>query len=175
MSNYNKAKKRIADKIRYSNKKNILNKQHREWLLNPINKERALKRAREYKKENRDKINRQIKNRRQKDAEKRISDNLRAYILKSLKRKSVKKTTKTFKLIGCDSICLKNHIESLWKNGMSWKNYGYYGWHIDHIRPCSSFNLKNIKEQKECFNYLNLQPLWRKDHLLKSGKERGKK
>lgn len=53
---------------------------------------------------------------------------------------------------------------------MSWDNYGYRGWHIDHIKPCSSFNLSDIKEQKKCFHYSNMQPLWWKDNIAKSNK-----
>jgi hypothetical protein len=51
---------------------------------------------------------------------------------------------------------------------MSWKNYGK--WHIDHIRPCSSFDLSDPQQQRTCFNYSNLQPLWAKDNLNKSNK-----
>lgn len=51
---------------------------------------------------------------------------------------------------------------------MSWENYGE--WHIDHIKPCSSFDLSDPKQQKECFNYTNLQPLWAIDNLKKSYK-----
>jgi hypothetical protein len=48
---------------------------------------------------------------------------------------------------------------------MSFKNYGK--WHIDHIRPCASFDLSKASEQKECFHYTNLQPLWAEDNLSK--------
>ena len=51
---------------------------------------------------------------------------------------------------------------------MSWGNYGK--WHVDHIRPCASFNLVNEEEQKKCFHYTNLQPLWAKDNLSKGSK-----
>ncbi len=44
------------------------------------------------------------------------------------------------------------------------------GWHIDHIRPCSSFDLSDPKQQEECFHYTNLQPLWKHDNRLKSDK-----
>lgn len=43
---------------------------------------------------------------------------------------------------------------------MSWDNYGEGGWEIDHIKPCASFNLADENQQKECFCYVNLQPLW---------------
>ncbi len=55
---------------------------------------------------------------------------------------------------------------------MSWKNHGlgWDKWHIDHIKPCAEFNLKNINEQFECCYYKNLQPLWQKDNFDKGSK-----
>ena len=61
---------------------------------------------------------------------------------------------------------LKAHLEQLWTNGMSWDNYGE--WHIDHIKPCAMFDLTKSEEQKKCFNYTNLRPLWGIDNLHKS-------
>ena len=73
-------------------------------------------------------------------------------------------------LVGCSIPDLIKHLESKFQEGMNWSNYGFYGWHIDHIRPCSSFNLLNEEEQKQCFHYTNLQPLWAKDNLQKHNK-----
>jgi hypothetical protein len=56
----------------------------------------------------------------------------------------------------------------MFTEGMSWDNYGE--WHIDHILPCSSFDLADIEQQKICFNYKNLQPLWAEDNLRKGAK-----
>lgn len=53
---------------------------------------------------------------------------------------------------------------------MSWANYGYYGWHVDHIIPCSVFDLSEPEQQKICFNYKNLQPLWAIENMKKSCK-----
>jgi hypothetical protein len=43
-------------------------------------------------------------------------------------------------------------------------------WHIDHIKPCSSFNLEEPHEQMTCFHWSNLQPLWAKDNLRKGAR-----
>lgn len=61
-------------------------------------------------------------------------------------------------------------LESLFKDSMSWKNYGK--WHIDHIKPISSFNFKSYedKEFKECWALENLQPLWAEENLRKHNK-----
>jgi hypothetical protein len=76
----------------------------------------------------------------------------------------------TVELLGCSPSELRQHLESLWQEGMSWSNYGLYGWHIDHKRPISSFDLSCEEQAKQCFHYSNLQPLWAKDNLAKSNK-----
>ena len=71
-------------------------------------------------------------------------------------------------LIGCTVDELKEHINSQLNDGMTFDNYGL--WEIDHIIPVSSFNFNNQSEIIECFNYKNLQPLWREDNIKKSNK-----
>jgi hypothetical protein len=44
-------------------------------------------------------------------------------------------------LIGCDVDFLKDYISKMFTEGMTWENYGE--WHLDHIRPCSSFDLSD--------------------------------
>lgn len=100
----------------------------------------------------------------------RISVTTRARINKALKRSFAVKSNKSSNLLGCSIEELKIHLESLFTEGMSWLNYGYYGWHIDHIMPCSKFNLLCPKEQRKCFHYTNLQPLWMKDNISKCNK-----
>jgi len=58
------------------------------------------------------------------------------------------------------------------KKCKGWDNYGS-GWHIDHIRPCSSFDLSDEEQQRACFHHSNLQPLWVKDNLEKGSKWEG--
>jgi hypothetical protein len=52
---------------------------------------------------------------------------------------------------------------------MSWDNYGYYGWHIDHIIPLSSAKTK--EEIYKLCHFKNLQPLWWTDNLSKGKKQ----
>ena len=77
-----------------------------------------------------------------------------------------RKTKATFELLEeCSTDELNKHLESLFQQGMSWDNYGE--WHIDHIRPCASFDLTDFEQQKQCFHYSNLQPLWAADNFAK--------
>ena len=80
------------------------------------------------------------------------------------------KTDKTLDLLGCSAKFLRTYIENKFLEGMTWGNYGKYGWHVDHIIPCSSFNLIDPAQQQICFHYTNLQPLWAIDNLKKSNK-----
>lgn len=88
----------------------------------------------------------------------------------SIALKGHKKTNRTQQLLGCSLNRLKEHLESQWQPGMSWENYGTHGWHIDHIVPCCAYDMKDPDEQEACFHYTNLQPLWAKENLIKSGK-----
>jgi hypothetical protein len=81
--------------------------------------------------------------------------------------KGIGKHISTMELLGCTIEELRAHLEAQFQDGMSWDNRGYYGWHIDHIRPCASFDLTVPEQQKECFNYRNLQPLWARDNMSK--------
>jgi len=71
-------------------------------------------------------------------------------------------------LLGCTIKEFKQHIESQFSEGMSWDNHGE--WHIDHIKPISSFDLTQEAEQKKAFHYLNVQPLWAIDNMRKGSK-----
>ena len=80
------------------------------------------------------------------------------------------KSKRTVELLGCSVNQLKQHLEIQFKEGMTWSNYGLKGWHIDHIKPCASFDLSKPEEQAKCFHYTNLQPLWAEENILKSDK-----
>lgn len=105
-----------------------------------------------------------------KDPNRYLAQRLRNRISCVLRRKSLNKCAKTYQLIGCYTQFLKSHLESQFLPGMTWENYGKYGWHIDHIRPCASFDLSKEEQQRQCFHYTNLQPLWALDNLTKGKK-----
>jgi len=70
--------------------------------------------------------------------------------------------------IGCTPEELKKHLSDKFTDGMSYNNYSQ--WEVDHIIPISNFDLHDIDEAKKCFNYENLQPLWKKTNRVKSNK-----
>ena len=53
---------------------------------------------------------------------------------------------------------------------MTWELFMLGKIHVDHKKPCASFDLSQEKAQRECFHYTNLQPLWAKDNLKKGAK-----
>ena len=86
----------------------------------------------------------------------KIIKNLRCRLYSALKGKSKNKYTK--ELIGCEVDFLIKYLEEKFDENMNWDNYGNY-WHVDHIIPCTAWNLENDMELRACSNYLNLQPL----------------
>lgn len=93
---------------------------------------------------------------------------VRGRIRGALTRKYLRKNTKTEQLLGCSVQELKDHLEFQFKDGMNWDNFGQ--WHVDHIKPCCSFDLSKTEEQKICFHYTNLQPLWAVENFKKGGR-----
>lgn len=100
--------------------------------------------------------------------EAKIKKKIRSRVHNALKY--YKKCAYTEKLLGCSLDEFKEHIEKQFLPGMSWENNTRHGWHIDHIRPISSFDLSKPEEQLKAFHYTNCQPLWAKDNLSKAAK-----
>lgn len=84
--------------------------------------------------------------------------------------KNNKKADHSLTLLGCTVQELKDHLESKFTDGMTWENYGKFGWHVDHIIPCASFDLSIPENQKICFHYTNLQPMWWRENIVKGKK-----
>ena len=108
------------------------------------------------------------RNKRHNDPTFRLLFNLRGRLYKIMKSIKTKKDKPTKEFLGCSMEALKIYLENQFSTGMSWDNYGK--WHVDHIKPCCSFDLTDIEQQKVCFHYTNLQPLWAMDNIKKAGK-----
>ena len=185
-----KAKRKEQQKEYYLNNKEKHNKNNKEYYLN--NRERILNQQKEHrldKKEydkeyrlnnrgkikeqhkqyqlnNRPKINAYLSNRRKTDLVFGLTEKLRTRLKQALNGKN--KSKSTLKLLGCTVKYLIQHLEKQFQPGMNWKERHLF--HIDHIRPCASFDLTIPEEQEKCFHYTNLQPLWAQDNLSKGAK-----
>lgn len=166
---YNENSKEIIykNKIYYENNKDeALERVKKYYKKNRI---RILDRVKEYRKNNREKINTYTRKKNIEDINFRLAKILRQRLRNALKNNRYKKYS-AIDLVGCSLEHLKKHIEKQFKDNMSWDNYGYYGWHIDHIIPCASYNLEDIEQQNKCFHFTNLQPLWLKENTSKGKK-----
>lgn len=165
----NKEKISKYHKRRYENIKEDISDYPSRHQYYEDNKEKIAENTKKYREENREKIKILKKNwekeKYHSDIEFKILSNLRTRLGHALKGKL--KASSTLKLLGCSVEFLKNHLESLFKQGMTWNNHSVYGWHIDHRKPCASFDLSKPEEQKACFHYTNLQPLWATENRKK--------
>jgi hypothetical protein len=189
----NKERRRILANAWRNKNKDYVNAKYREFFKNnPEEREKKRQRNREYnnrpeiiklrkakwhemKKNNPEKYKKKMdrhtawcRNRRRTNKEYRIMDNLRARVNLALKRHDAFKWESTSKLIGCSVKYLVKHLEKQFKLGMNWQNRNE--WHVDHIIPCHAFNLTDPEQQKKCFHYTNLQPLWAAENYRKGKK-----
>jgi hypothetical protein len=159
----------------------------RRWYHKNIEKARA--KCRRWKKNNPEKVltgfrrwveknrhwvrkfdNKYKKEKRKLDPRFKLRCNLRIRICIALKKSRAKRFHKTEEIIGCSITYLRQYLESLFSPGMTWENHSHKGWHVDHIEPCIRFDLTDPVQQRKCFHYTNLQPLWAADNLKKGAK-----
>lgn len=81
----------------------------------------------------------------------------------------ISKSNNTQQLLGCSLEFFKDFVEFSFYDNMCWDNYGSH-WHIDHVRPCASFDLSDPGQQRECFNWRNLSPLRADKNMSKKDK-----
>lgn len=180
---YDKNRDKILEQKKEYYKENIdkcIDKNNRYYKEN---RESLLNKKKNYYQENSDKIKeyhvgyrennkdkrREYYHKKKKDPEFIIFESHRNRIRELISRGYKDSSSK--KILGCSIEFFRLHIEKQFKDGMSWDNYG--DWHLDHIKPCASFDFKNPEHQKECFNYRNYQPLWAIENLSKGAKYKG--
>lgn len=147
-------------------RKNTIKIHCRQKKYREMNKLKLKKAYRNWCQTHKKERNEMLRIKRKKDINFKILDNLRSRIFDALKNNT--KSARTLELIGCSIKFLKKYLKSRFVKGMSWKNYGK--WHIDHIIPCAKFDLSKVSEQRKCFHYTNLQPLWAFDNMSKGVK-----
>ena len=93
-----------------------------------------------------------------------------AHSLRSRTRLAIKtlKTGSAIRDLGCTIPELRKYLEARFRAGMTWQNWGTNGWHLDHIRPLSKFDLSDRGQYLEAVNYKNLHPLWAEENLRKA-------
>jgi hypothetical protein len=165
---YYKNRERILSRLKQEEM--VMKKKEYDRLKYIKNREKLLRQSKEYSRNNREKINKRNSKRKKTDPHYKLRVNMARRILLAVKGSS--KSKSTLELLGCTLDQLKQYIETLFKPGMTWGNHSKFGWHLDHIIPCSSFDLTDVEQQKKCFHYTNLQPLWAKDNIKKGSKLR---
>lgn len=143
-----KEKKALYDKRHYGENRDRLLLNSKENYKKPEVKKQRYKR---------------FKQRKIEDINFRLTFQLRLSILHRME-----KCCGTFELLGCTIEEFKTHIESQFTEGMTWKNHGRKGWHLDHIIPCAYFDQTVLEQQKICWNWRNFQPLWSMDNHKKA-------
>lgn len=139
------------------------NREHKQELAK-AGKTCRLKKIEQYRKTARE----HVKERRLNDLDFRLAGVLRGRVWSALRGRN--KSARTMEMIGCSITQLKEHLEVRFSVGMNWKNYGKFGWHIDHRIPCASFDLSKPEEQRRCFHFTNLQPMWAVENIRKGAK-----
>jgi len=124
----------------------------------------AYRKTSKWKEYKRNYMNRRYKT----DTRFRILTRLRNRTREAVSTYGGKKCKSTLKYTGCTIEELCKHLESKFINGLSWDNI--HLWDIDHVIPCSSFDMAKPEDQLKCFHYSNLQPMWRIDNIRKSNK-----
>ncbi len=138
------------------------------YAAHPEKREQRNKTERERGRAQKKVIRARVRERMKRDPEFKLRIALRTRIRRALKFFGAPKNGRTAELIGCDMPFLRRHIEKQFKQGMSWANHGV--WHLDHIRPCASFRLSDPEQQRACFSWTNLQPLWRLENISKGAR-----
>jgi len=171
-------KKEYDKEYRLNNRGKILEKKKEYYLKNKEkmlesskeyhlnNRGKISKQKKDYQLNNRPKINAYLSNKRKTDLVFGLTEKLRTRLKQALNGKS--KSKRTLELLGCTVKYLIEHLEKQFQPGMNWQERHLF--HIDHIRPCASFDLNIPEEQEKCFHYTNLQPLWAQDNLSKGAK-----
>jgi hypothetical protein len=148
------------NKFYYEKNKESITLNNKNWREN-----NKLK-LKEYQENKKDILNSQAKDRRKNNVIINLSNRIRSRMSLYVKKLEIKKTNRTFDIVGCTPSFLRDYLEEKFTLGMNWGNQG--NWHIDHIIPLSS--AKTEDELYKLCHYTNLQPLWAEDNLKKSNK-----
>lgn len=163
---YDSKKSDVLPKQREYRIKNadVIRETRRRYRQQNAAKIKAAKQA--YAANNKEKIAKALAERRASNPIVRMANSMRRSIRRYLDA-GQKGEMSSFEIIGCSKDDLRKHLESKFKNGMTWGNYGKY-WHIDHIVPLIS--ARTADDVKRLCHWTNLQPLTAFDNISKGAK-----
>lgn len=161
--NKNKDKIQIKHKEWISNNKIYINNYNKQYTEN--NKEKKNQLTKQWLDNNPDYHKKWKQNKHNTDIHYKIRANLRSRFYNAIILQF--KIQSVINLLGCTITECKQYLEKQFQPEMTWDNHGNV-WEIDHIKPCSKFDLTNIEEQQKCFHYTNLQPLFKTTKIAES-------
>lgn len=100
------------------------------------------------------------------DPRDKVESSARGMLRRVLKLAKKEKTGKTFEVLGYSYDQFRDHMESLFEEGMTWDNNGE--WHLDHIVPVSELLNLGIDCPKVINQLKNLRPVWAFDNLSRN-------
>lgn len=158
-------KKKLYD-VQYRNKNRDKRRdQNRAWQQE--NRERAALHSARWRAKNPEEVRKQTLccyHRRKQEPQFHLARCLRNRIRKVLHGES--KSAPSLALLDMKLSEFKIYLQGQFRPGMTWENYGRV-WHLDHVRPCASFDLTDREQQRACFQWDNFQPLFVKENLQK--------
>lgn len=168
-----KEKERLSNKKYKEKNKTELAKKRKVYASNPEVQKKTKATTDRWRAKNAEKIRESrreyyrlyMANRRATDPDFKMYTRMRDFVRRCVESIKGVKKWRTQDAVGYTPSELKNHIESLWQDGMSWDNYGK--WHIDHIKSIKGFRDEGVDDLKIINALTNLQPLWAFDNLSK--------
>lgn len=163
--------KRARALVRYAVKRKDILEQKR--IYHVSKREEILEKKRIYGAENRGRINEYRRARRVTDQKYRLGIALRGRLTRAIR--GGYKSGSAVRDLGCTISELEAHLERQFQPGMTWGNWGRAQrekrtWHIDHIKPLSSFDLADAEQVRVACHYENLRPLWADENLRKGAR-----
>jgi len=143
-------------------------------IYNDTNKIQNRKSNKMYRNNNKEKINISRKNARANNINIKLTEILRSRLNIAIRKKQ--KSGSAVNDLGCSIKHLIDHLEGKFYSHpiigtkMTWNNHSRAGWHIDHIKPLSAFDLSDRQQLIEACHYTNLQPMWAEENIRKGGK-----
>lgn len=105
--------------------------------------------------------NKQLLERLRKDIQFKIAHHLRTRLRQALSANHPgSKNGSAVRNLGCSIAEFKIYIEEQLQPGMTWQNWTYDTWHLDHKKPLAAFDLSDPAQLREACHYTNLRPLW---------------